>query len=132
MGERAHAVAWKAALDAELAPAVRSYDYDESAKFVGTTTEPRKYVQITVARRYEAQPRMCGGMWLYSWRLTTRAVGTTVDETRWVRERVSRLEMRRLDAIGATRLVQESDDAPAPDGDRYSALTTWTYEAPNN
>lgn len=120
-GERSHASAWRTALDSQLGD-WSAYDYDDVPE-----TLPSIYVLITVERRYGGDPRLCGRKALKGWRMTTRAVGRTVDEARWARERVAALEYSRVAISGASPLEFEDETTIEADADRFSGLTTWTY-----
>jgi hypothetical protein len=120
-GERAHAAAWIAALDTPLGQWA-AYDYDSVP-----ATLPSIYVLITATRRFGGEPRNHGKRPMSGWRLTTLAVGRTMDEARWAREKVHTLAETRNATLGSTLLLFESENPIEADDDRYSGVTVWTY-----
>jgi hypothetical protein len=125
VSERAHSTAIRALLEAPLGN-WSAFDYDDVPSDL-----PDIYVEITVTRRYGGDPRACGKRPLLGWRLTTRAVGGSVDEARWAREKVDGvLREKRIPALASTLVEFETENPIEPDDGRYSGLTTWTYAAP--
>lgn len=124
MGEVAHAAAIRDALDAPLGK-WSAYDYDDVPDVL-----PGLYALVTVSKRFGAPIYMCGGKAQHGYRLTTLAVGRTIDEARWVRDRIAdALEDKPLTIDGdtTTRVRLESEQPIEPDDGRYSGLTSWTY-----
>jgi hypothetical protein len=102
-----------------------AYDYDDVPDKL-----PALYALVTVTKRAGAPVYMCGGKATTGYRLTTLAVGRTVDEARWVRDIIAAtIEDQALDVAGtpSTRVRLESEQPIEPDDGRYSGLTTWTY-----
>lgn len=124
LSERAHATAWKTALDAPLGQWA-AYDYSEVPAVL-----PSIYVALTVSRRYGGEPRYSGQRPITGWRLTTREVGRTEDEARWAREKVATLNETRNATLGSSLLTFETQTEIEKDGDAYSGLTVWTYSTP--
>lgn len=121
-GERVHAAAWRTALETPLG-ACSAYDYDDVPAVL-----PNVYVLVTVSRRFGGVARNSGRRPLQGWRLTTLAVGKTVDEARWAREKVfTALNETRNATLGTTLVEFETETPIERDGDRYSGLTSWTY-----
>ena len=101
------------------------FDYDDAP-----ATLPKLYARVTVSKRAGAPVYMSGGKAMRGYRLTTLAVGTTVDEARWVRDKIAAtIEDRPVVIAGreTTRLRMETEQPIEPDDGRYSGLTTWTY-----
>jgi hypothetical protein len=93
---------------------------------------PGLYALVTVTKRAGAPVYMCGGKAMTGYRLTTLAVGRTVDEARWVRDIRSRPPSRTssINVAGyttSTRVRLETEQPIEPDDGRYSGLTSWTY-----
>lgn len=102
-----------------------AYDYDDVPDKL-----PGLYALVTVTKRAGAPVYMCGGKAATGYRLTTLAVGRTVDEARWVRDIIAAtFEDRITDVAGyeTTRVRLESEQPIEPDDGRYSGLTSWTY-----
>lgn len=88
---------------------------------------PRLYVVMHVERRFGGPTRVLRGRSRTGWRLTTREVGTNVDEVRWIKDRLMAIENVPIEEIGSAGLEFEVDAGPAKDGDRFSGRTDWTY-----
>lgn len=118
----------RAAIDAQLAGVSQqwhAYDYDDVPGEL-----PANYVLVTLTRRFGDDLRFSAGRQLVGYRLTTLVVGQTVDQTRWVRERVYRGlsdQSLTLDGTPTTFVRFESESAIAYDDGRYSGQTIWTY-----
>lgn len=125
MSEVAQAAAVRAALEAPLG-AWSAYDYDDLP-----ATLPNLYALVTVSRRFGVLARFCAGQpQARGWRLTTMGVGRTVDEARWVLDRVAEgIEGQALTVDGrtSTRVRFESQQPVEEDEGRYSGTITWTY-----
>lgn len=136
LDERQHAATVKAAVTALLG-SWSAYDYDEvpgsalnASEAARNQRTPAIYVLVSVERRPNLNRRASGHTVTSGWRLTVRAVGTTVDEARWALSKATAaLNERSLTIAGRpTTLLQfESGTAPEPDDGRYSASATWTY-----
>lgn len=121
MSERTHAAAWRTAIGAVTGDLV-AYDYDDVPAPL-----PSVYALVTVSRRFGGEPRNHGKRPMIGWRLTTLAVGGTIDEARWAREKVHTLNETRNSTLASTLLTFESETEIEKDGDRYSGITVWTY-----
>lgn len=102
-----------------------AYDYDDVPEKL-----PAMYALVTVSKRVGAPVYMCGGKATSGYRLTTLAVGRSVDEARWVRDIIAAtFEDRIVNLAGysSTRVRLESEQPIEPDDGRYSGLTSWTY-----
>lgn len=127
---REHAAAIKAAVNAELGD-VECYEYDEVPGVNGNDgTEPRKYAVFSIERRYNPNLNLGAKAGTGGWRAAVRAVGTTVDEARWVMFKTAlALNEARL-SIGSARTTPiqfESDQAPEYDDGRFAGLALYTY-----
>ena len=128
LSEVDHAAAIRAYLDTALAGATQqwhAYDYDDVPDIL-----PTIYAVISVTRRFADDFRFSYARNLVGYRLTTLAVGTTVDSTRWVRDRISAaLTDTPLDLNGqpTTPVRFELENPIAWDDGRYSGMTTWIY-----
>lgn len=119
-----HAAAWRAALETPLGK-WSAYDYDDVPAAL-----PNLYALVTVSRRFGDDLRLSGGRRLVGYRATTLAVGRTVDEARWVRDRIEEAvadQRITVDGVETTLIRFESENPPEPDDGRYSGVTTWTY-----
>lgn len=124
VSEVEHAAAVRGALEDALGK-WSAYDYDDVPDDL-----PNMYALVSLSKRFGAPVYMCGGKAMTGYRLTTLAVGRTVDEARWVRDRVAgAVEDRTLDLAGrtSTAVRLESEQPIEPDDGRYSGLTSWTY-----
>lgn len=100
-----------------------AYDYDDVP-----ATLPPIYAQVTVSRRFGGEPRGCGRRPIVGWRLTTLAVGRTVDEARQARDWIhAALNEQRIASLGTSLIELESETAIQSDDGRYSGVTNWTY-----
>lgn len=128
---RPHAAAIKAALDAALAPAWVSFEYDKVPGTNGNAgTAPGIFVALSLERRTNPLLRTPGRAGAAGWRVALRSVGRTVAECRWAQLRVAdALNEQRLFVAGeySNRLQFESGDAPGFDDGRYSAIDLYTY-----
>lgn len=126
---RSHAEAVKAALVATVGAKV--YDYDEVPSMNGNPgVLPNIYVVVSVERRAGAPRRASASTGRTGWRVAARAVGRTVDETRWAMAKVAAaLNEARLtiDGTETTPAQFEADQAPELDNGRYSGLALYTY-----
>lgn len=128
MSDDQHAAAVIAAINAQLPPAARAYDLDDVP-----ATPPQQYVEVTLSRVFGGNSRLGGGIGTTGWRITTRAVATTVGNARLMRQLTgAALEDVSLAVAGAetTGIEFETEDPIGPDGDAgqwFSGLTTWTY-----
>jgi hypothetical protein len=133
--ERPHVAAIIAAITAQLAipedgedPNIwQAFDVDDPEL---TGDLPAIYVTVLIERRYGGRPGMSGAVRGVGWRITTRAVGTTIGEARWARVRIHRaLEGRRLDVAGefTTQIRFETERPIGEDDGRYAGSTEWTY-----
>ena len=123
MGERAHQAAVVAVVDA--VSNVAAYAVDDVP-----VAPPRIYVEVHVARRFGAPLRPCGARQGSAWRITTRVVGSSVDEVLWGREKVAGvLDDRRVTVSGVpSKPVRfESETFVEDDDGWYSGATNWTY-----
>lgn len=119
-----HAEAIRAALEVPLGK-WSAYDYDDVPE-----TLPNLYALVTVSKRFGAPIYFSGGKSVHGYRLTTLAVGRSVDEAREVRDRITgAVEDQKITIAGqaTTRVRMETEQAIEPDDGRYSGLTTWTY-----
>lgn len=133
---RPHATALKTAITATLNE-WSAYDLDEVPGGKYTADEelrkqplPPMYAVVHVERRYVPGLRSSGQASRSSWRVTVVAVGTTVDEARWVLDRADEaLDSARLDVDGrrTSPLAFELSSSPEPDEGRFSARTQYTY-----
>lgn len=126
-GEREHAEEWRDVIEALLGDPVTdatrgAFDYDDVPSPL-----PDLYALVTVTRRFGGDARSHGGKPMVGWRLTVLSVGRTVDEARWVREKVDTLDETRNATLATTLLVFEDNTTIEADGDRYSGLTSFTY-----
>lgn len=130
LDSRAHATAVKAAIKAQLGPN-NAYDYGTVPGADGNTgTLPNIFVLVSVERRYNPNLRLSAQAGTTGWRIGVRALGRTVDESRWALLKVATaLNEARLtiDGTTTTPIQFESDQAPVLDEGRYSALSLWTY-----
>lgn len=136
MSVRSLAADVKAAITAQ---GVTVLDYDDAqdlqngdeVDFGGVVldTLPPIHVLVSLSRRFGGNPRVSAHKTVSGWRLTTTAVGTTVDEARWAAEKVARLEFARITATGydLSPLMFEVENAPEPDDGFYSGATSWTF-----
>lgn len=124
MNEREHAKAWRTLIGGNLGSG-GAYDYDDAPAAL-----PGVYVLVTVSRRY-AEPAYASGLrGTTPVRLTTLAVGRTVDEARWARQRVAAVvdeSQTTVDGLVTTPVQFETETPIEPDDGRYSGLTAWTY-----
>lgn len=121
-GERAHSTAIRAFLETPLGQ-WSAYDYDDAP-----ATLPAIYALITVTRRFGGEPRNDGRRPLTGWRLTTLAVGRSVDEARIARDWLhAALNEKRIPALSTSLVEFESENPIEPDDGRYSGVTVWTY-----
>lgn len=103
-----------------------AYDYDDVP-----ATLPPIYAQVSVSRRYGGDPRACGRRPLVGWRLTTLAVGRSVDEARQARDWIyGALNEQRITSLDTSLIHLESETPIEPDDGRYSGVTHWIYSAP--
>ena len=134
--ERQHAAVVKAVVSAGLGQ-WSAYDYDEvpgtpqnADEAQRTERRPAIYVLVTVERRFGGARRVSGASAATGWRITARAVGTTIDEARWAMQRVAAvLEDQHLVIAerATTPVAFESGQSPEPDDGLFSALSVWTY-----
>lgn len=121
--EEQNAAAIIAALNTAQANA---FDYDD----IDRDNPPEQYTEVTVSRRYGGTERNDSTTGRVGWRITTRAVATTVSNAREMRNRaVTALLYRRLtvDGVQTTPIQFESEDPIASDDGMFSGLCTWTY-----
>lgn len=128
---RPYAVAVRAALDTALAPN-KSYEYRQVPGADGNKgTLPPIFVLVSLERRSNPLVRQNSARaGAVGWRLATRSAGRTVDECRWAMSHVSDvLNEKRLLVAGeyTTRIQFESDEAPAWDEERFTAVAFWTF-----
>lgn len=124
VAEVAHASAVRAALDVPLGQ-WSAYDYDDVP-----TVLPEMYVLISLSRRFGGQSRLDGSTALGGWRLTTLAVGHTVDEARFIRDATAgALSNARLTVTGllSSPIQFETEQPIAYDDGWFSGITAWTY-----
>lgn len=124
LDERQHATAIKAAVSTALGQ-WDAFDYDEVPKSL-----PRIYALVSVERRFNPNRRASGHASTSGWRVTVRAVGSTVDEARWaLGKATAALDEQTLTVAGRpTTLLQfESGTSPELDDGLYSAAHVWTY-----
>lgn len=124
LDERQHATAIKAAVSTALGE-WDAFDYDEVSEPL-----PDIFALVQVERRFNPNRRACGRASTSGWRVTIRAVGTTVDEARWALMKATQAldETVLTVADRPTTLLQfESSTAPELDDRLYSASATWTY-----
>lgn len=117
MSEQQIAAAVLAALNAALAPKV-AYELDEAP------TSGADFVEITLSRRFGGNDRG-GRLSPSSWRLTVRAVGSTVANARLLHEKAQAIEGATL-SVGAetsTPVLFETED---PIGLDEAQRTYWT------
>ena len=121
--EEEQATAIIAALNAAEA---NPFDYDD----IDRDNPPEQYTEVTVSRRYGGTDRNDSTTGRVGWRITTRAVATTVSNAREMRNRtVAALLYKRVTVGGelTTPIQFESEDPIAPDDGMFSGLCTWTY-----
>lgn len=102
-----------------------AFDYDDVPDPL-----PANYVLVTLTRRFGDDFRFSFGRQLVGYRLTTLAVGQTVDQARWVRQRVSATladTSFTLAGQATTYFRFEVEDPIVYDDGRYSGMTTWTF-----
>lgn len=116
---------WRTAVAAATGVEVFAYD-DKPAD----NELPDRYVLVHLDRRAGESERACGGIAMRGWRLATRYVGRTLDEVRWLSDRMATLERTRQSVIGSTPLTFESSDPPEERTGRWEAADVWTYSAP--
>lgn len=124
LDERQHAAALTAALKATLG-SEHVYEYGAI-----TGPGPNIYLLLSVERRYMPAAHSPRRHTKTAWRVTVRAVGTTVNECRWASLRVSQaLDGRRLtvDGLSSTPVQHEATNAPEFDDNRAHSLSLWTY-----
>jgi hypothetical protein len=122
--ETGHAEAIRSALEVPLGK-WSAYDYDDVPEVL-----PNLYALVTVSKRFGAPIGFAGGKPVNGYRLTTLAVGRTVEEARWIRDLVAgAIEDQKLtiDGLSTTRVRLETEQPIEPDDGRYSGLTAWTY-----
>lgn len=122
--ETEQSAAIRAALEVPLGK-WSAYDYDDVP-----TTLPNLYALTTVSKRAGAPIYFSGGKAVHGYRLTTLAVGRTIEEARWVRDHIAGAIEDRAFTIGGrvtTRVRLETEQPIEPDDGRYSGLTSWTY-----
>jgi len=128
LSEVEHAAAIRTLLDAALVGATQSwhaYDYDDVPDDL-----PSNYAVVTVTRRYADDFRFNYARVLVGYRLTTLAVGLTVDSTRWVRDRIAVAlndKPLTLNDQPTTPVRFETENPIEWDDGRYSGATSWTY-----
>lgn len=125
---RLHAAALKTAASATN---FTVYDYGKVPGADGNEgTLPNIYGLLTVERRPIAYLRRAASTGRTGWRVTVRVVGRTPDEARWGLKQVSdglNEQTLTIDGLSTTRIQSETEQAPAPDDGRQSALSSWTY-----
>lgn len=130
LDEREHATALAAAIKAHLGPN-NVYEYGNVPGLDDNDgIQPAIYVLIQVARRKVPSLHSTREASRSGWRVSARAVGTTVNECRWATSRIAlALDSQRvtIDGRTSTRLQHETSDDAAPQGDRFEALTRFTY-----
>lgn len=122
--EEQHRTAVLAVLNAANANA---YDIDDLKTAL---TLPANYTEVTVSRRYGGENRNTGSTGRSGWRVTTRAVGTTISNAREMRARArTGIEYARLavDDLVGTPVQFEGEEPIGDDDGLYSGLSTWTY-----
>lgn len=121
---RAHRTAIVAAI-AATEDDLPVYDYGKEP-----ATLPAILSLLGIERRFAEQSRAVGLPSRSGWRITTRYVGTTVDEARWAELKVTdALDGARLTISGftSTPVRHESSTAPVLDEGRYVGFSVWTY-----
>lgn len=122
--------ALKSAIGAEVAPN-SVYEYrqvpgaDSNAGVL-----PSIFVLLSIERRQNIYVRMTARTDVSGWRVATRCAGRTVDECRWAMNRVARaLDGQVLEVADqvSTPIQFESDEAPAWDDGRFTAVSMWTF-----
>ena len=130
LDERKHAAALTAALKAAIGTE-HVYEYGSVPGLDRNGgVEPGIYLLLTVERRFMAAAHSPRRHSKSAWRATVRAVGTTVNESRWAALRVSQaLDGVRLTVDGepSTPVQHESSNAPEFDDNRAHSLSLWTY-----
>jgi hypothetical protein len=128
---RPHATAIKAAIDAALPTTVNVYDYSTVPGTNGNTgTIPAQFVIVALERRYNPNLRTTAQAGSTGWRISARAVATSVTNAGLLLAAVSTaLNEQRLTIDGETTtpIQFESDQAPEFDSGKYAGLSLWTY-----
>lgn len=123
---RPHSTAIRTAIDAAMVGGDwKAYDLDDVPKPL-----PHIYVVVHIERRYNPSLRLSAQASFAGWRVSLRCVGRTVDEVRWVMNRVATaLNEKVLTVSGepTTPIQFENDESPELDDGRYSALARYTY-----
>ena len=126
LDERAHATAVAELLTAALAGSPFGvYEYDALP-----AEPPNAYLEYSLARMNVEALRWDGSADDIGWRLSTRVVGKTIAEARWLAWKTARALNERqftIPGVGTTTVTFEGTDDIAPDDGWWSALTTWTY-----
>lgn len=130
LDEREHAKVLAAAIKAQLGPR-DVYEYGDVPGVDGNAgTQPSIYALIQVSRRFIPALHSTREASRSGWRVSVRAVGSTVNECRWATSRIAlALDSQRVAIAGhlSTRIQHETSDEVTPDGDRFEALSRFTY-----
>lgn len=126
-----------AALNAALEPVTpQAHELDDLQDLLDQDSRPEEYVEVSVGRLPGGSTRMSGGRVTATYLLDTRAVGISVTNVRrlldLIRPALEGVEvvLDVEDDVRTTRIEFDSGTAPAPDEGLYSALWTWTFDAP--
>jgi hypothetical protein len=132
VGESEHAAAWKTAISAALPGPASAYEFGdpEVAESVPTSALPNVYVLISLSRSPSAAARLTGATRDSGWRLTTRAVGRTLDQARWARAATyTAVQFKRLPGFNSSPARLESEERIVPGGGMFWGDTDWLYAA---
>jgi hypothetical protein len=128
---RPHAAALKAAIKAALGATANVYDYSTVPGTNGNAgTVPTTFVIVAVERRYNPNLRLTAQAGAVGWRVSARCVASSVTNAGLLLAAVATaLNEKRLIVDGAdtTPIQFESDQTPALDDGKYSALAIYTY-----
>lgn len=127
MSETTHYAAVKALLEAANAEPM-SLSEIKAAEKAGTL--PTAYTELYVSERYTAPVLIGGWSTLRAWRVQTRAVATSENNARTMRDRAaSALHEQTITVGGESATIGRavSDDPIGEDNGRYSGLSEYGY-----
>ncbi len=128
---RPHATAIKAAIKAALPTPLDVYDYSTVPGTNGNAgTVPASFVIVAIERRYNPNLRLTAQAGAVGWRVSARCVASSVTNAGLLLSAVATaLNEKRLVVDGAdtTTIQFESDQTPALDDGKYSAVAIYTY-----
>lgn len=127
MSEQAHYDAIKALLETADATPLSLADIKRREQ---KNDLPAAYTELYLSERFTSPVLVGGRSTLRAWRVQTRAVATTEENARVMRERArSALEEQVIDVGGVTATIFRavSDDPIGEDNGRYSGLSEYGY-----